>query len=94
MQNLCEITDDIIQFYENHDSHLTFKVIDIVPDIILMFDIKVTFFLFFIILKTKYIGESQKQGGNYTRQIHPWGQSSQAEMICPSWQMHWFIYLL
>lgn len=62
-------------------------------DIILMFDIKITFF-FYIILKSKYIGESNKKGGNYTRQILPWGQSSQAEMICPSWQMHGIIYLL
>lgn len=44
MQNLYEITDYIIQFYENHDSHLTFKVIDIMYDIILMFDIKIMFF--------------------------------------------------
>lgn len=34
-----------IKLYENHDSLLTFKVIDIMSDIILVFDIKITFFL-------------------------------------------------
>lgn len=34
---------------------------------------------------------NNRLGADIPEQIHPEGQSSQAEMICPSWQMHGII---